>query len=267
MTDFATIINAITKENDYFNVDIPDTWLQGRTAFGGLSAACVVAAMQKYVDPTRLLRSMSVSFVAPVPAGQHQIQFRPLREGGSVSHLQGELLCDGQVATSVNAAFGKDLRSSLHKAGPSRPDNIRPPEECELTPYIPELTPTFTQNFDMRIHHGALPMTGADDADYGVWLRFREPTPITLSSLIALADMPPLPGMNRVTPPSAGSSLTWYLEFPEEATHTDPTGWWYFDYRCQASGNGYFNNYGTIWSPDGRPAMFTRQVAMVFEKS
>ncbi len=180
--------------------------------------------------------------------------------------MQGELVCNGEVATAINAAFGKPVNNPALLVADSRPEHLKAPDDCQVFPFIEGLTPAFTQHFDARFEYGQPPMSGGDQADFGMWLRFKEPTEMKIPALIALADMPPMPGLNMVKPPCLGSSLSWYLEFPALTTDIAPDGWWYYDYRSQAGSGGYFNNYGTIWAPNGQAAMFTRQVAMVFQK-
>lgn len=225
--------------------------------------------MRQGVETERQLRALSVSFVGPAPAGDHRIQVRNLRSGGSVTHMQGELLCDGEVATSVSAAFGKDRPSRIRRAGPElSPAQAPDPEQC--LPFVEGVTPAFIRHFDLQLVAGAPPFAGADSGDYAMWIRFKEATAIDVCSLIALGDAPPMPGLNMISPPGVGSSLSWYLEFPLSLTglgEVDPAGWWYYDYRNQAAGQGYYNNYATVWAPDGRAAMFSRQVATVFEKT
>lgn len=265
MQTFAEILDSLTAiDDDHFTVSYDDSWLQGRTAFGGLSAGLVVAAMDRVTPSDRSLRALSVSFVGPAAPGKHTIRLRRLREGGSVSHIQGELVCDGEVATSVSAAFGSGRNSSYSQSASSRPEGKKP-EECEPLPFIKGVTPDFTQHFEMRPTHGALPGAKADCADYGLWLRFAEPTPMSVASAIALADVPVMPGLNVVQAMKAGSSLSWYLEFPSDLSDVDMNDWWYCDYRCQAATDGYFNNVATIWDPNGRPALFSHQVAVIFE--
>ncbi len=248
-----------------YRVAIDESWLQGRTAFGGLSTALVVKAMQQQVDADRPLRTLSVSFVGPAPAGQHRIVTRVLREGGSVSHMQGELLCDGEVAVTLNAAFGKARDAKVAIPGPALP-SVKAPDDCERFPYIKGVTPEFTRHFDMRLTYGALPFSNADNADFGMWLRFREAQLLSLSHLIALGDVPPLPGMNMITLPGIASSLSWYLEFPAEIPTVAAEEFVYHDYRCQTAGDGYYNNIANVWTQSGQPLMFGRQVATVFQR-
>ena len=59
MSDFQTLMSSVasTTDKNRYSVNVYDTWLQGRTAFGGLSAALVVAAMNKQVAADRRLRA------------------------------------------------------------------------------------------------------------------------------------------------------------------------------------------------------------------
>lgn len=248
-----------------YNVVIDESWLQGRTAFGGLSTSMVFQAMQQQVGAERLLRTLSVSFVGPAPAGSHKILTRVLREGGSVTHMQGELLCNGEVAVSVNAAFGKARAAKIALPGPAMPP-VKAPQDCKPMPYIEGVTPEFTKHFDMRFAYGAPPFAGADSADFGMWIKFREVQSLSLSHLIAIGDVPPMPGLNMIKPPGVGSSLSWYVELPADIPTLAENDFVYFDYRCQAAGDGYYNNIATLWTESGRPLMFGRQVATVFER-
>lgn len=266
-TAFNALLSAVTPGNSAgkFSASIQPSWLQGRTAFGGLSTALVIQAMLQQVEPERQLRTLAVSFVGPAPAGDHVITTRILREGGSVTHMQGELLCSGDVAVSVNAAFGKARASTIDLPGPELPPTTTPEDSTQF-PYIEGLTPEFTRHFDMRLERGAMPFSGADSADFAMWLRFREAQPMTLAHLVAIGDVPPMPGLNMIKPPGVGSSLSWYVEFPADIPALQADEFVYYDYHSQAAGDGYFNNVATLWSQAGQPLMFGRQVATVFER-
>ncbi|CAA0088836.1 Uncharacterised protein [Zhongshania aliphaticivorans] len=268
MMDFKALLGSVTpsgRDNEY-TAQLDESWLQGRTAFGGLSAALIVKAMLFQVPADRRLRSLSVMFVGPVPAGEHRIVIRELRVGGSVTHIQGEILCNNEVGATVSAAFGKDRPSAVSLAGPTMPTGITPPDDCFVFPYIQGITPEFTRHFDMRLISGKLPFSQAESADFSMWLAFKESGEIDIPVLIALADVPPMPGLNMIKPPGMGSSLSWYLEFPSALPKADMSDWFFYDYRSDAAGVGYFHNYATMWAANGKPLIFSRQVATVFEK-
>ena len=58
------------QESDDNITTLDDGWSQGRSAFGGISAAFAMTAMRKLVPYDLPLRSLSVSFIAPVPPGK-----------------------------------------------------------------------------------------------------------------------------------------------------------------------------------------------------
>ncbi|CAN0410876.1 unnamed protein product, partial [Discosporangium mesarthrocarpum] len=88
------------------HTDFDSTWTQGRSAFGGLSAAFAVTAMRKALGSALPLRSLMVSFVAPLPPGTVQVTSRILRQGRNVTQMSAEVIADGQVCLQAMAAFG-----------------------------------------------------------------------------------------------------------------------------------------------------------------
>ena len=50
-TNFAQMIAALEQRGDHFTIAVPSDWLQGRTAYGGLSAAlCLEASLRTFTD-------------------------------------------------------------------------------------------------------------------------------------------------------------------------------------------------------------------------
>ena len=47
-------------------ISVPKDWSQGRTVFGGLSAAMLYSAAREYIEEDRPLRSMTTNFVGPL---------------------------------------------------------------------------------------------------------------------------------------------------------------------------------------------------------
>ncbi len=97
MTSFSDNLASIAAISDTeFSVVIGEDWLQGRTAFGGLSSAVIIEAMNRVVPQDRPLRTMAVSFIGPAPAGEHRIRLRPLREGGLLPICKANLFATGR---------------------------------------------------------------------------------------------------------------------------------------------------------------------------
>jgi len=88
-TGWSHIYASMTPEETGFRVDIPPHWKQGRTAYGGLTAALMLAGAQKQIEGLPPLRSALINFVGPVTDS-------PL--------LTAELQRKGRNVTSVSAA-------------------------------------------------------------------------------------------------------------------------------------------------------------------
>ena len=72
------------REND--SLLIHPSWGQGRTTFGGLSAALLLEKMQTQLSPSRCLRSLNVNFCGPLLTGTpFNLQQQMLSEGRSIN--------------------------------------------------------------------------------------------------------------------------------------------------------------------------------------
>ena len=81
--------------------------MQGRTTYGGLSAALCLEAVQRTYPELPPLRSAHVSFAGPV-GGTVSISTKLMRQGGSVCFISAELQGEKGLATHVVFCFGKD---------------------------------------------------------------------------------------------------------------------------------------------------------------
>ena len=104
---------------DSLLIDVPPAWGQGRAVFGGMAAALAMAHLLPVIPTSMPLRSVSVSFVAPLNTGAATVQRRILRQGKSVIQAQVNIEQDGQVALVMLASFGAARPSAHQLAGES----------------------------------------------------------------------------------------------------------------------------------------------------
>ena len=84
---------------------IPPKWMQGRTTYGGLTAAlCLETAMRAFPELPPL-RSAQVSFIGPA-GGAVEGRARMLRQGKSVTFVEADLFGEKGIATRATFAFG-----------------------------------------------------------------------------------------------------------------------------------------------------------------
>ena len=86
-TPFSLLLSRIQAGEGVSTLDVPEDWLQGRTLFGGLQAVIGLAAMRS-IAPEAPLRSLQVTFLAPVPGGIVQARARVLRSGKSATPVE-----------------------------------------------------------------------------------------------------------------------------------------------------------------------------------
>ena len=262
-SSFSQIINSLQRKGDYFEIQIPATWMQGRASFGGLVAALGVEALQQTLGTTIPLRTAQVAFSGPVGDGLLRIETTILRQGRSVTSMRADLIQGEQIACTVLACFGASRESALSVAAPTRP-NVKSPDESFHFPRVEGLTPKFLDHFDIRLAEGVRPFTGGNDKIHGIWARFFDAGPASMAHIIALADTPPPIPLTMLSSPANGSSLTWSLEFLSDDIQANADDWWYVRAELTQCSQGYNQQRYSIWSPSGQAIALATQVMTVF---
>lgn len=262
MSAFSDLLKPV-DETASRQAEIRPEFLQGRAAFGGLVAALGVRAMRARVAEERVLRSVLVSLAAPVTVGKVTIDVDLLRTGGTASHVKAALRQDGKLCALVLGGFGLPRRSSL--AVPAPPGELDAlPEELPLVPFIPGLTPEFTQFFEYRWPEEAMPFSGQGNGTMRGWIRLKEHVPVADPFLTALADAWPTPALPMLDQFEVFSTLTWSLELSGQSSLQASDQWWQVRAAVEQARDGYVNQETRIWTRDGRPALVSRQVVAVF---
>src|ERR1700753_3113663 len=105
MTPFSDLSRAVQPTDDHYRAHIPEDWLQGRTTFGGMTAALCVAAAERLVPDLPPLRSAQFTFIGPV-GGDVTIHPRLMRRGRSSAFVAVELRINGEPGTHSLLSFG-----------------------------------------------------------------------------------------------------------------------------------------------------------------
>jgi acyl-CoA thioesterase len=260
MSNLSEIIHALARDGDAWHVNPSDDWRQGRTLFGGLSAALCYAACERLVSGLPPLRSAQFAYVGP-SAGESVLVPSVLRRGKSVTFMACDQLSEGAVATRALFCFGGE-RESAHQQEPAAAPEVPPPDDCP--PLFGERRPAFTTHLDQRLAGGGRPVSGAANGDMLVWVRHVDPNPpASLASLIALGDALPPASMPRLTEPAAISTMTWHFDLVDPARFV-PAGWHLLRSTDDALGHGYAGQAMGMWDAQGRAVLIGRQSVAVF---
>ena len=254
-----------TSENTSQAVTIPENWGQGRATFGGMVAALMYQRIALQVAADRPVRALMVSFVAPVAAGAIDVRVQLLREGKAASQLQATAYQGDQVCAVMLASFAGE-RESMVRVEPDTAPAFSAPEEVQPFPFIPGLTPDFTQYFDYRYTLGKMPFMGSTQKEMGGWIKLREESTqaISVAQILALLDAWPPAVFSMLKKPASGSSLTWNISFVDLTEDCSASDWWQYLADIQSSANGYSHIDGTLWDKHGKVAVISRQTVSVF---
>ncbi|MEH8019066.1 thioesterase family protein [Rheinheimera muenzenbergensis] len=248
---------------DSMPIAVPSAWGQGRAVFGGMAAALAMAHLLPVIPQHMPLRSVSVSFVAPLNAGQATVQRRILRQGKSVIQAQVNIEQDGQIALVLLASFGA-ARPSAHQLSADTAPLW--PTDSALTLPKQGPAPEFTNHFDYRIAHGQLPFSASPLRQLGGDIRMsgNESSQAGILELLALVDAWPPVSLTLLNQPAPASSLTWTLEFIAHDLPFNTTDWWRYLAEIDYGADGYHHIAAKLWQPDGKLAAISRQTVTVF---
>jgi hypothetical protein len=273
MTDFSTLMAQLAETPDGSSLEISEDWTQGRTLFGGLSAAlCAaageVAAGEGLDGPPPPLRSAQFAFIGPA-GGPVRLKTQVLRRGKSTVFVQADLTGEGGLATRGLLTFGAARPSSMDDEDLPAPATLNP-EDCPALHGDSGKGPGFTRHFDIRPADGVR-FFGRDvertlgRPDILLWARHRDPLAGTgAAALIALADIPPPAAMRLMTAPAPISTMTWMIDLLTPPSRADDTGWRLLRSTAQVTRSGYSSQSMSLWDDAGRPLVIGRQNVAVF---
>ncbi len=226
---------------------IGSDWMQGRTAYGGISAAVALDAAMQTFPGDAPLRTAQVGFIGPV-GGECSVATRLLRQSKSSRFVGADLSSESGYGTNAVFSFMSPRESHIdHEV--IAPPAIREPDQLECVPDHPA-RPSFTRKFEMRPVEGRGFGHGKDEGIITTWVRWAD-TPVCDShmALLALADALPPAAMPLFHKFGPISSSTWIQHFlTDHPTTTD--GWWLLHSRTHHVRRGFSSQDMFIWNAD-----------------
>ena len=260
--DFESLMQSVQPVDGGWGLRLSEDWLQGRSAYGGLQVSIVLKAMRALIPDGAPLRTVQVTFLAPVPANEDlRASASVLRAGKNATHIEGKLWLGEQLLCLVIGVFGATRESAI-RIRPSQPEV--PAGKVITLPQIKGVTPDFLQHFDVRWLSGPLPYSGASEPKAVIEVGFKHSGTVNELHLPAIADVIPPLAITMLRKPAPGSSMTWMLELLADRYDHLPLQGWRFDAEVLSAADGYTSQTAMIWAPDGSPAMLSRQSMVVF---
>jgi acyl-CoA thioesterase len=260
MTSLKDILDGLVPEGDGsgWRGEIPEGWLQGRTAYGGLSAALALhCAMQSDVDLPPL-RSAQVSFIGPL-SGPVLVTARRLRRGKNAAFIQADVESEAGLGLRCTFVFMRAIESEVDYQTTSLPAFAKPTPEDTTYKGHPQVA--FTQNFefvDRRDGPELLP------AEWLRWTRLNEREGVDpMVELIAIGDCLPPAALRLLGRNVPMSSMTWILNVLGPAPQTDD-GWWLLRSNADYARAGSSSQQMGIWNAKGEMVAEQMQSVALF---
>jgi acyl-CoA thioesterase len=261
---FSESVASMRPRDGGYRAFIGEDWSQGRATFGGLVAALGNEAMRRLVPAERELRGLETTFVGPALAGEVSIDAENLRVGKAVTVARARLWSDGKIAATLTGIYGA-ARVTAISLTPTVAAGVRPALDL---PDWPDAAmaggPSFARHFGYRWAEGAYPYAGSTLRTSKIYVRHKDPAPLTESHVVALIDSIPSAIVQLMSTPAPSSSLTWTLQFLRHDYGFAPEAWWRIDAEVNSAGDGYSCESCVLIDPNGAPAAVARQMVAVF---
>lgn len=257
----ATLRDQWTPTDGTWTLTLPAGWMQGRSAFGGLTAAAMAALARRNVpDDTRRLRSSSVQLLAPAVPGEVRGTSEVLREGRNITFVETRLYQGDTLVGRATQVFAKVIESSIEVSAPPCPETPDP-ESLPALPYLEGITPEFTQHVDMRWATGRPPFMGSTEAAFTGLFRYR----VTLGGaegMLALLDSWPAPSLSLAKRPCPASTVTWNAHLiADPASFED---WFTMRYETVVGAHGLHTVVGHLYDGSKTLVGWSEQVVAIF---
>ncbi len=244
-----------------YAVTFSEDWNAPAGPNGGYLAAMVLNAMMLALDePARVPRTLTLHYMRPPQPGAGTVAVATERAGRTMTTLSARIEQGGKPMVIALAAFG-EAREPLIDFAVEMPE-APPLEELRQAPKL-DVMPPIAHRFDMWPLRGPYPFSGADTAELGGWARLPEPRGIDALLLAIATDMWLPPSFLRATSLAAAPTVELTIHFRHIPEPGDDS-LHFARFRSETSSEGFVEEDGWIWSPDGTLLAQSRQLALLF---
>lgn len=235
-------------------------WANMVGPFGGITAAVLLAAVERHPDRIGEPLALTVNFAAPIADGDFDIGLRAARTNRTNQHWIVELSQDGVVKTTATAIFAvrRESWADAEKEPPSAPA----PED------LPAVDPglvRWTGLYDTRYVEGEMPGKGGDPSPSStstLWVRDRARRRVDYPALAALCDIfyPRVFLRRGAFLPSGTISLTTYFHADQQQLDALGDDFVLATAHANRFANGYFDQSAQVWTRAGGLLATTHQI-------
>ncbi len=224
-------------------VNLPQSWTQGRTAFGGLSSALAYQAASHIEDELPPLRSAQIAFVGPL-FGTLTAEAKMLRRGRSTAFVQSEISGDKGLGLHCNFVFAKPRETDVTAADMAEPVFPPLPTDKDLHSGPPQF---FTSNME---YVGKRIDTSTKTNRLTRWMRLNQREGLDpVAELLCMGDSLPPSMMGLLDSNAMVSSMNWQFNIIVDNPATED-GWWLIDSHTHHADHGASSQYMSVWNSE-----------------
>jgi acyl-CoA thioesterase len=231
---------------------------------GGYIAGVVLNAIVRAVDrPERLPRSITLQYLASPQPGPAVVEVAEERSGRTLTSASARLTQDGRACIVALAVLAGDYDSSVDFSTPA--PEMPAASDLPVLDWGTDLFP-IASRFEYRPAIGPIPLRDRPVAEAitGGWLRLREPRAPDAPLLAQYLDAWWPASFVRVDRPAAVPTidLTVHFRAPAVAAALDPEAPVMVRFTSRTARDGFVEEDGELWAPDGTLLATSRQLAL-----
>ncbi len=258
---------AVTRLDDgRFEAVMARRWWVILGPNGGYVAAVILRALTEAVDdPDRVPRSLTVHYTSPPTEGPVTIATALERRGRSLTSCSARMEQDGRLVALTLAAFSTP-RESVELCDVTMPDV--PPPELFVADGPSRDAPPIAHCFDYRFAIGRPPWLDEPPMSRAVgggWFRLAEPRVVDALLAAAMTDGWPAAVFGRTPEPVYVPTVDLTIHFRAALPYPDARldDFLLASFRTNVMAEGFLEEDGEIWSPDGVLLAQSRQLAVI----
>jgi acyl-CoA thioesterase len=250
-----------------FEADVSPTWRAGRGPHGGYLAAMLLRALARTVgDPARAPRSLTIHYARAPKPGPVAIEVELERSGRSLATLSARMEQHGELMALALAAFS--VAWNAPELTQATMPAVQPPDQSrETSPLLRDVAPPFTRHLVIQPRLGAMPFAGSDSPmEVGAWLGLRDAQrTIDAPALALFCDALYSPPFVRLAGPGVSPTIDLTIHFRADAARVGlrPGELCFARFHTGLVHEGFFEEDGTVWAPDGALLAQSRQLAIL----
>ncbi|MGH6950212.1 MAG: acyl-CoA thioesterase [Vitreimonas sp.] len=263
MSSLRAVIDSLAPDGAHWVIDAPEAWSQGRTLYGGMTAALACEAVKRAHGELAPLRSAQLAFIGPA-SGRLRFGSTLLRRGRSSTIIASDCMNEQGYAGRALFVFAVARESRVVHDFLPMPDVPAPEASPPFRKGGPPSTRGFWDNFETRLAAGARLMDlSAPRPEFSVWTRCldtggADPT----TALLAIADCLPPAAMTHFPQLGPISTMTWAIDIAHVPQNVD--AWQLLRSSSEHAREGYSLQTMAMWTATGELIAAGRQAVAIF---